>query len=521
MALYQPVLPIFIAHEPTNNVSLQSKHPENSGSMKNISRILIMLLLLFAATQTDARNLWAFLTYATFNSPDGPFIETYLAVDASTVTFVKNENGKFQATVNVLMTFKDNNEIKAFRKYELSSNEIDDTTQVNFHFLDQQRIPIANGTYDFEIQLSDKSRNIPATPHSQQVTIDFPADKPSFSGIETVKSFTKSETITPLSKSGYDLIPYTYTFYPANETRITFYCELYNMNKVQQPDQKFILSYYLESFENNIRLADFTRVRKEQPKEVNVLLSEIDISNLASGNYNLVVEARDQKNNLLASGKHFFQRVNPNAAVTINNLESIETTNTFVENMAVTDSIREIINCAYPIATGLEKAFMRVHVKTADLKRLQQFLLAFWTERNPQEPRKAFDEYMQQVAIAQANFGTRIKKGYQTDRGRVFLEYGPPNTRSTQHNEPSNYPYEIWQYYTLKNNQRNKKFVFYSPDLVTNDFELLHSDAVGEIINPRWKIVLRSRIYTTLDIQDTQVINSWGDMQSEYWDLPN
>lgn len=489
--------------------------------MKNISRILITLLLLSATTQTDARNLWAFLSYATFNSPDGPYIETYLAIDASTVTFVKNENGKFQATVNVLMTFKNGEDIKAFKKYELSSNEIADTTQVNFHFLDQQRIAIGNGIYDFEIQLADKFKNIPATPHTQQVTIDFPDDKPSFSGIETIKSYTKSETPSVLSKSGFDLVPFTYTFYPANENTLTFYCELYNMTKVQQADQKFILSYFLESFESNIRLGDYARVRKEQAKEVNVLLSEIDISNLASGNYNLVVEARDQKNNLLASKKHFFQRVNPNATVTMNNLQATETTNTFVENLAAADTIRELINCTYPIATGLEKAFIRTHLKTADLKRMQQFLLTFWLQRNPREPRKAFEEYMQQVAIAQANFSTRIKKGYQTDRGRVFLEYGPPNTRSTQYNEPSNYPYEIWQYYTMKNNQRNRKFVFYSPDMVTNDFELLHSDAVGEIINPRWKVDLRNRIYTTLDIQDTQVINSWGDMQSDYWELPN
>jgi uncharacterized protein YdeI (BOF family) len=57
--------------------------------------------------------------------------------------------------------------------------------------------------------------------------------------------------------------------------------------------------------------------------------------------------------------------------------------------------------------------------------------------------------------------------------------------------------------------------------MVTSDFTLLHSDATGEINNQRWKIDLRNRIYSTLDIQDTQVIRAWGDMEQDYWDLPN
>ena len=57
--------------------------------------------------------------------------------------------------------------------------------------------------------------------------------------------------------------------------------------------------------------------------------------------------------------------------------------------------------------------------------------------------------------------------------------------------------------------------------MVTSDFILLHSDAKGEIMNPRWKIDLRNRIYETRDLQETRVINAWGDMQTDYWELPN
>ncbi|MEI7662271.1 MAG: GWxTD domain-containing protein [Bacteroidota bacterium] len=510
--------------------------------MKKLFCVLLLLFLILNGIDSQAKNLWAFLTYSTFNSPEGPYIETYLSVAGNSVVFVKKDNGKFQATVNILMTFKKDKEIKAFKKYELYSSEIDDTVNNNLYFVDQQRIAIQNGTYDFEIQLVDKNKITPAVPYSQAVTIDFPADKPSFSGIELVKSYTKTTTPTELTKSGYDLVPYTYTFFPERISTLTFYSELYNMDKAV-PDGKFLLSYFIESFENNLRIDKFSRVKQEAARGVNVLLSEISIENLPSGNYNLVVEARNQKNEVAASKKLFFQRMNPKAQLDMTDIKSVEVANTFAEKITDSDSLYEYINSLYPIATGFEKGFIDLNVtstggsyypatgiertfvkeskKKADLKSMQQFFFRFWSQRDQVNPHKAWAFYKDQVYKVQVNFGTPVKKGYQTDRGRVYLQYGPPNTRSTQYSEPSNYPYEIWQYYTLNNNQRNKKFVFYSPDMVTSDFFLLHSDATGEINNPRWKIDLRNRIYTTHDIQDTQVIESWGNMQQDYWDLPN
>lgn len=489
--------------------------------MKKILAALLLLAGTAFTPQLEARNLWAFLSYSTFNSPEGPYIETYLSVAANSVTFVPVANGKFKATVNILMTFKQGNDIKAFRKYELASPEIADTLATDFQFIDQQRFAIPNGTYDFEIQLADANRMVPPMPYNQQVTIDFPADKPDFSGVQLIKSYTRSETPTALSKSGYDLVPYVFTFYPETEGKMVFYTELYHMDKVMPADQKFLLTYFFESFESNVRLNAYVKSRKETVRSVNPILSEIDIADLPSGNYNLVLEARNQKNEVVASKKLFFQRMNPRAVIPLTELASTEIGNTFAEKITNPDTLREAINSSYPIATGIEKAFIRESLKKADLHTMQQFLYSFWLNRDQSNPEQAYRAYQVQVTIAQANFGTPVKKGYQTDRGRVFLQYGPPNTRSVQNLEPANYPYEIWQYYTMNNNQRNRKFVFYSPDLVTSDFILLHSDATGEVNNPRWQVDLRNRIYTTLDLNDTQVINSWGSMQDDYWELPN
>lgn len=488
--------------------------------MKKTALILSLLFFLSASVNLNARNLWAFLTYTTFNSPEGPYVETYLSFAGNSLKYLQLENGKYQASVNVLMTFKQSDQIKAFKKYTFLSPEISDTTNINLNFIDQQRYLVPNGTYDFEIQLSDNNKTAKALPYVQSIEVNFPSDKASFSGIELVKSYTKNETPGLLSKSGYDLVPYVFTFFPETDSKMIFYCEMYNVDKSIGPDQKFLLSYYLETFEGNIRLNEFAKVKKETSKNVNVLLSEFSIENLASGNYNLVVEARNQKNELICSRKLFIQRSNPSAKVSMTDILTTNIQNTFAEKIVNIDSLKEFINSTYPIASGMEKAFIKNSLKVADLSTLQKYFYNFWSVRSKGTPEAAWLAYKFQVKIAQENFGTPVKKGYVTDRGRVFLQYGPPNARDIHNNEPGSYPYEIWQYYTLNNSQRNKRFVFYSQDMVTSDFTILHSDAIGELYNARWKMVIRERVHPSGNVDDTQTIDTWGEFENSSWTLP-
>ena len=449
-------------------------------------------------------------------------METYLTVAGNSVKFIPIENGKFQASVNIIMIFKQGDEIKAFKKYRLNSPEIQDTTKVDFNFLDQQRFPLGNGNYSFEVQLADANKEVKAVPYVQDLKINFPADSASISGIELVKSYKFTEQQSILTKSGRDLVPYVFTFYPEREKELNFYGEIYNLDKRLGEDQKYLITCYLETAETGYKLNDFTIIRKETTKPVHVMLYSMDISKLASGNYNLVVEVRNQKNEVVSSSDMFIQRSNPNITLSIADYTSLATSNTFVDAITNVDTLKEYIRSTRPISGGIETQFVKEYLQSADLKLLQQYFLGFWQQRDPVNPDKAWEAYNQEVKKVQYNFGSKHLKGYDTDRGRIYLEYGPPNVRTTAYNEPNTYPYEIWHYYSMKNqNQRNKKFVFYSEDMVTADFTLLHSDAIGEVNYPQWQTFLRNKLYAPLDIQQTQVINVWGDYSKEYWDLPN
>ena len=116
----------------------------------------------------------------------------------------------------------------------------------------------------------------------------------------------------------------------------------------------------------------------------------------------------------------------------------------------------------------------------------------------------------------QKTFGSKLVKGYRTDRGRVYLQYGPPNDIKDAPFDPATYPYQVWHYYHLQD-QTNVKFVFWCPAEVTTDYELLHSDKVDEHHEPSWQMRLYKRIQQQENYQITKPEDYFGNEMDNYW----
>jgi GWxTD domain-containing protein len=467
-------------------------------------------------------KITAYLTYASFNVPaKTPYIETYLSIIGNSVNFVKNASGKFQGAVEISITFLQNGDIKNAQKYTLNSPETMDTSIAYPNFIDQQRFTLANGVYTMEVSILDKN-SIVEKPFVTQVpiTINYNESTILVSDFQLLESYSKSVNPTILTKSGYDLLPYVSTFYPNNIQKLKFYSEIYNSKKILGTDQKMIFSYFIESYEKRIKLNDYSAFSKQTANDVNILLTEFDISKLPTGNYNLVLEVRDKENKIQAEKKLFFQRQNTNGKFSYEDLKSVDVKNTFVTSYTNMDTLVDYIRCLRPISNFSEVKYAENQLKERKLEIMQQFFYNFWKSRNETEPQLAWLEYYKEVMKVNKEFDTYGLKGYDTDRGRVYLQYGPPDQRSKVEAEPSAYPYEIWEYYRLidkslvttysENKQSNKKFVFYNPDLVTNKFTLIHSTAQGEVYNTRWEILLHKRDSQSHDMDAEKVQQHFG-----------
>ncbi len=96
---------------------------------------------------------------------------------------------------------------------------------------------------------------------------------------------------------------------------------------------------------------------------------------------------------------------------------------------------------------------------------------AFWETRNPSPgspENELFNEFYKRVDLTNRNFGYSRKDGWKTDRGRVFIVFGPPDR--LERSSPSTYSqgeYEVWYYEELR-----EKFVFFD-EYGFGDFRLV------------------------------------------------
>lgn len=487
-----------------------------------MKKTLFLLLLAAQFTGTNAQ-VTAYFSRSSFNTPDNkPYVETYISVLGNTVTYKKNAAGNYQGMVEIGILFSQNGVIKASKKYNLMSPEQKDTLS-SPPFIDQQRFALDTGTYELEMMITDKNIKGKTFSMKEQVKVEFPQAKISISDIQLLVSFARTERSGPLTKNGYDLIPYTSDFYPENVSDISFYAEVYNTKSVLGENEKFIISYYIESFEKKTQIIKYSAFKKETTGPVNVLLSKFNISDLPSGNYNLVVDVRNKVNEPVAQKKIFFQRKNKVMVVKtdVKDLSNIVVENTFASRITGKDTLSEYIRCLRPIASDAERAFMENQLKLADEKLMQQFFYNFWQSRNALEPENEWRNYSGTVKGVNAKFGMFNYKGYETDRGRVYLQYGPPDKRMEFPSEPNAYPYEIWVYYTLEDKtklnpiQRNKQFIFYNRDLSSNNFQILHSDALSETKDARWEMKLHGRMVQSHDFEHKNAPSHFGGNSSE------
>jgi GWxTD domain-containing protein len=487
--------------------------------MRPYCNLLIIILLGISLTNFAQKPLYSYFNYQPFYSPvnQSAYIETYITVVGNSTTFRQNENHKFQSTIEIVMLFKQDGKIKEFRKYNLKSPEIDDLSKNKPNYIDQQRIQLSSGTYNFELSIKDLNDTIKkekSYTYNDVISLNCDTNNIDMSGIELVEKYGKTIKENISSKNGYDIIPYVSNYYPQNIKKIMFYSEIYNTDIKKFNGEDFLINYFIENEKNKTIANECNRFKKQKASKVAVVLSEFDIEKLPSGNYNLVITAKNKNNETLILRKIYFQRSNPEYDAKELDYLTLNIENTFSWKIKNVDTLVDYLKCLVPIADRNEKMFIDNQVKVKEIDKMQKFFFNFWQKRNYNEPEKEWNSYLEQVKMVNKTYSTRIKTGYETDQGRVYLQFGAPNSITYDEHDPSAYPYEIWQYYKIKD-QTNRKFVFYNPELSGQDYKLLHSDVKGELTARNWEMVLHKRDTPNYNFDQNQGIDYYGGHAEE------
>lgn len=96
--------------------------------------------------------------------------------------------------------------------------------------------------------------------------------------------------------------------------------------------------------------------------------------------------------------------------------------------------------------------------RKATFQEKKKFFERFWKGLDPDPTttkNELMDEYYRRVNYANTHFGVMGRAGWKTDRGRIFIKFGPPDEIESYPSQMNTFPIQIWRYYSLK-----KEFVF-------------------------------------------------------------
>ena len=92
-----------------------------------------------------------------------------------------------------------------------------------------------------------------------------------------------------------------------------------------------------------------------------------------------------------------------------------------------------------------------------------RFVAAFWEQRNPtpgSQPNSFKEQHYRRIAFANQHFGAAAP-GWRTDRGHVYIVYGPPDSIPMQASSSTTSPQQLWIYRQMqgKTGEVQLKFV--------------------------------------------------------------
>lgn len=462
-----------------------------------MAKITTLLLIAFMSCINYVSAFEAFLAVNRFYAPKiGAYIETDILIPASGLKFIQNSKQKFIAQIEITLLVKRNNQIVTFDKYILNSLEFNDGKFVSTSLIDKKRFVLESGVYTLEAYFTDI--NSTETKSIQETFIlDENQEDLFISDISFIDHYAKSEENNLYTKNGFHLTPYVLNFFSENINKLIFYAEIYNLNHILIENAEAELSYSIKKYKSDLPLnSTFSNKIPLKPHNVNILFAEFNIESLPTGNYELVVEIRKKNTELLAIKKVFFQRSKTVAlaALSTENYQSLSIENTFVNNFTLQELSFQM-RALLADASSNEAITIKTLLNQKDEQLMKQYFYNYWNNKNPLNPEAEWKAYNNLIITVNDMFATCLGRGsygFETDRGRVYMKYGKPNQRNQRIFDSEHYPHEIWHYYQTKDGkQNNVKFVFLNRELACDNYKLVHSNALGEILNNQWPNLIR------------------------------
>ncbi|MGB3616566.1 MAG: GWxTD domain-containing protein [Catalinimonas sp.] len=469
-------------------------------------RFICLIVNLLLVSALAAQRPAATVVYHRFQHDEANTrLEVFVRFEGAALAFAPVADGAtYRADVAVDLQLLNADSLPVFaRRYEVHSPELSAPRGDTLYVSLQAPVVAPHGRYTLHLVARDRHRadSLPLLDVQEPVALPPPAGT-HFSDIQLLADYHPDTTDASNVRHGMALTPWGSLFYPESEDRVRFFAEIYGVADTLGVGAPYLLTYQILDAATERVVAPYAAFKRREADGVGVLLAEFDVADLPSGNYFLRTTALDPQQRVLAEQQAFFQRSNPRlttAAVATGRRGLLDLKGTFAADLTL-EHLRWFLPALQPIATADEAGVLSHLVGTGRAEQMRDWLYRFWRERDALDPEFGYRDYLERLNIAEKEYATQAMRAHDTDRGRVYLQYGRPSLiedeytyrerRSMENGKLR--PFEVWRYPRIDNPpQSDRVFVFVQENLGNNNYRLLHSDALGEFRNENWYQLLQ------------------------------
>ena len=368
---------------------------------------------------------------------ESTYVEVCYKIVNDELQFAKTQNGyKASFEVQILVNDSAGNQVAGGSwRDEIKVKTFDETNsrlafRVNF-------VPfiLGPGTYHLKVKIIDLDSKLSGEVKKVLYVPFYGAKDFSMSTIELANSIVRQKTSSRFVKSGYMVVPnVSRTFNALLNPSLYIYYEIYNFFSDSLGDKGiFDVEYCIFNKDGNVVHIE----SKTFPKlgENVAQYSKFDVSSYESGAYRLRVRVKDEQTGENIEEYSDFSVTRPYWSIIGQDFYQVVKQLSYIASKSEIDKLKK------------EKFENRAKA-----------LVEFWKKRDPTPGTPCNEtmlEYYRRLRYANEHFSTKIQQGWLTDRGRIYITYGPPDQVERHPYERNSKPYQVWYYYT-----NNYEFVF-------------------------------------------------------------
>ncbi len=409
------------------------------------------------------------------------YVEFYYDILENILAY-RPDSGRFAGAAGIrLQIFRDS--VSVAKKEWTVPHAIADTSRLiaGQKLVGLQAFALPPGNYLFSFSAHDMTN----PSRRDSVTGAFPVstfskDRESFSDVEFCTSIQESANKQSMYyKNTLEVIPNPSRLYGVGLPIVYYYTELYNLQAGKTSQALDVHAAVIDAAGKEVVAHDKPKTRVHNSS---VEVGTLNISALRGGTYIFKISLLDSLKKLLASSAKKFFLYKPGGAPEAGGPGAGQDVSTS-EYVMMTDSAldREFASAAYVASEPEQKQYRSL----TDVKGKQKFLFEFWRRRDPDPSTPANEykeEYFHRVEYTEKNLGGGVREGWRTDRGRVYIVYGPADEVERFPSAGESLPYEIWHY---NNIQGGVIFVFVDRTGL-GSYELVHSTHRDELHDESW-----------------------------------